>query len=205
MPRVLEKKERSLGIKLSIRGERCNSPKCASIRKPYRPGQHGKKFRRRMSEFGIQHKEKQKIKFSYDLSDKQLKKIFQDAAGKGSSSIEAITEALENRLDNIVMRLGFAESRSVARQLVNHDHILVNSRRAATGSYRLKAGDTVSIKPRSRHLLLFEELALKLKGQEVPSWLSLDKENLVGKMEALPRQVELPFDLNLVVDYYSKK
>ena len=205
MPRVLEKKERSLGIQLSIRGERCNSPKCAFIRKPYRPGQHGKKFRRRMSEFGIQLKEKQKIKFSYDLSDRQLKKIFQDAAGKGSSSIEAITEALENRLDNIVMRLGFAESRSVARQFVNHGHILVNSRRAATGSYRLKAGDTVSIKPRSRHLLLFEELALKLKGQEVPSWLSLDKENLVGKMEALPRQVELPFDLNLVVDYYSKK
>ncbi|MBI2012911.1 MAG: 30S ribosomal protein S4 [Candidatus Colwellbacteria bacterium] len=205
MPRVLEKKERSLGIKLSIRGERCNSPKCASIRKPYRPGQHGKKFRRRMSEFGIQLKEKQKIKFSYDLSDKQLKKIFQDAAGKGSSSIEVIIEALENRLDNIVMRLGFAESRSVARQLVNHGHILVNSRRAATGSYRLHAGDTVSIKPRSRHLPLFEELTEKLKGQEVPSWLSLDKENLVGKMESLPRQVELPFDLNLVVDYYSKK
>ncbi len=205
MPRVLEKKERSLGIKLSIRGERCLSPKCAFIRKPYRPGQHGKKFRRRMSEFGTQLKEKQKIKFSYNLSDKQLKKIFADAAEKGSSSIEAITEALENRLDNVVMRLGFAESRSIARQLVNHGHILVNGRKAATPSYRLKVGDAVSIKPRSRNLPLFGELGEKLKKQELPSWLTLDRENLVGKIEALPRQVELPFDLNSVVDYYSKK
>lgn len=158
-----------------------------------------------MSEFGTQLKEKQKIKFSYNLSDKQLKKIFADAAEKGSSSIEAITEALENRLDNVVMRLGFAESRSIARQLVNHGHILVNGRKAATPSYRLKVGDAVSIKPRSRNLPLFGELGEKLKKQELPSWLTLDRENLVGKIEALPRQVELPFDLNSVVDYYSKK
>lgn len=204
MPRVLEKKERSLGIKLSIRGERCLSPKCAFIRKPYRPGQHGKRFRRRMSEFGNQLKEKQKVKFSYNLSDKQLKKVFQSAAEAGDSSIEEIVEALENRLDNIVMRLGFAESRSIARQIVNHGHILVNNKKAATGSYRLKVGDTVSIKPRSQKLLLFQELADKLKKQELPSWLTLDRENLVGRMEALPRQVELPFDLNLVVDHYSK-
>lgn len=205
MPRVLEKKERSLGIKLSIRGDRCLSPKCALIRKPYRPGQHGKKFRRRTSEFGAQLKEKQKIKFSYSLSDKQLKKIFQDAAEKRDSSIEEITEALENRLDNVVMRLGFAESRSVARQIVNHGHILVNDRKAATGSYRLKIGDTVKIKPRSQNLPPFQELAEKLKKQEPPSWLTLNKEDLVGKVENLPRQIELPFDLNLVVDYYSKK
>ena len=158
-----------------------------------------------MSEFGTQLKEKQKIKFSYNLSDKQLKKIFQGAAKKGDSSIEAIVGALENRLDNIVMRLGFAESRSVARQLVSHSHILVNGKRAATSSYRLKIGDNVSVKPASRALPPFEGLADKLKKQEVPSWLSLDKENLVGKMEDLPRQVELPFDLNVVVDYYSKK
>jgi len=204
MARVLEKKERSLGIKLSIRGERCLSPKCAFIRKPYRPGQHGKRFRRRMSEFGTQLMEKQRIKFSYNLSDKQLKKVFQNAAETRDSSIEEITEALENRLDNIVMRLGFAESRSIARQIVNHGHILVNGRKATTGSYRLKIGDTVSIKPQSQKLLPFQELVEKVKRQELPSWLTLDRENLVGKMEALPRQIELPFDLNLVVDYYSK-
>lgn len=204
MARVLEKKERSLGVKLSIRGERCLSPKCAFIRKPYRPGQHGKRFRRRMSEFGNQLKEKQRIKFSYNLSDRQLKKVFQDAAGKRDSSIEEITEALENRLENIIMRLGFAESRSIARQIVNHGHILVNGRKAKTGSYRLKVGDTVSIKPRSQKLPLFQELVGKVKNQELPSWLTLDKENLIGRMEALPRQVEMPFDLNLVVDYYSK-
>lgn len=205
MPRVLEKKERSLGIKLSIRGERCLSPKCASIRKPYRPGQHGKKFRRRMSEFGSQLQEKQKIKFSYNLSDRQMKKIFQEAAKTGDSSIAEITKALENRLDNVVMRLGLAESRSVARQFVNHGHITVNGRKVTTGSYRLRVGDRVGVKPASRNLLPFQELAEKLKKQEAPSWLALDKENLEGKIEALPREVELPFDLSLVVDYYSKK
>ncbi len=194
-----------MGIKLSIRGDRCLSPKCASIRKPYRPGQHGKKFRRRMSEFGNQLQEKQKIKFSYSLSDKQLKRAFRDAAETGNSSIEAITETLENRLDNVVMRLGFAESRSIARQFVNHGHILVNNRKAKTQSYRLRIGDIVTIKPTSRELPPFKELAEKLKRQEVPSWLSLDKENLIGKVESLPRQIELPFNLNLVVDYYSKK
>ncbi len=194
-----------MGIKLSIRGDRCASPKCASIRKPYRPGQHGKKFRRRMSEFGSQLQEKQKIKFSYSLSDKRLKKIFQGAAKSGENSIEAIVEALENRLDNVVMRLGFAESRSIARQLVNHGHILVNNKKVSTSSYRLKVGDTVSIKPASRSLSPFEDLPDKIKKQETPSWLSLDKENLTGKVEALPRQVEMPFNLNLVVDYYSKK
>ncbi len=194
-----------MGIKLSIRGDRCLSPKCASIRKPYRPGQHGKKFRRRLSEFGNQLQEKQKIKFSYSLSDKQLKRIFEEAAISGDSSIEAVTVALENRLDNIVMRLGFAESRSIARQIVNHGHILVNDRKAKTPSYRLKVGDNVSIKPVSQNLLPFRELALKLKKYEPPLWLSLDKEKLIGQMEALPRQVDLPFDLNLVVDYYSKK
>ena len=157
-----------------------------------------------MSEFGTQLMEKQRIKFSYNLSDKQLKKVFQNAAETRDSSIEEITEALENRLDNIVMRLGFAESRSIARQIVNHGHILVNGRKATTGSYRLKIGDTVSIKPQSQKLLPFQELVEKVKRQELPSWLTLDRENLVGKMEALPRQIELPFDLNLVVDYYSK-
>lgn len=205
MPRVLEKKERSLGIKLSIRGERCLSPKCASIRKPYRPGQHGKKFRRRMSEFGSQLQEKQKIKFSYNLGDRQMKKIFQEAAEAGDSSIAEITEALENRLDNVVMRLGLAESRSIARQLVNHGHITVNGRKVTTGSYRLRVGDRVGVKPASRNLLPFQELVEKLKKQEVPSWLALDKENLEGKIEALPREVELPYELSLVVDYYSKK
>lgn len=158
-----------------------------------------------MSEFGAQLKEKQRIKFSYNLSDKQLKKIFQGAALKRDSSIEEIVEALENRLDNVVMRLGFAESRSIARQLVSHRHILVNNRRAATGSYRLKVGDIISVKPASQSLPPFSELKEKVKKQELPSWLTLDKENLIGKVESLPRQIELPFDLNLVVDYYSKK
>ena len=147
MPRVLEKKERSLGTKLSIRGDRANSPKSALTRKPYKPGQHGKRFSK-LSEFGTQLQEKQKIKFSYGVSDKQLKKIFQSAAGrKGTSAIDAITSVLERRLDNVVMRLGFAPSRSVARQMISHGHFLVNSRKVNTPSYTVKEGDIISIKP----------------------------------------------------------
>jgi len=121
MARVLEKKERSLGVELSIRGERGQSPKRAIIRKPYPPGQHGKRFRK-LSEFGLQLKEKQKVKFSYGLTDKQLKKVFQTAARKSDSTIEVVTEMLESRLDNVVMRLGLALSRSVSKQLVFFFH-----------------------------------------------------------------------------------
>ncbi len=205
MPRVLEKKERSLGLKLSIRGERCLSPKCAFIRKPHRPGQHGKKYRRKLSEFGMQLQEKQKVKFSYGLSEKELRRVFEGAAEKSESVIKNIAEALENRLDNVVMRLGFAESRSIARQLVSHGHILVNGRRVTIPSYRLKVGDVITVRSTSRSNPLFQELPSKLKNYDVPDWLSLDKETPSGKVEALPRNIELPSDINLVVDYYSKK
>ena len=205
MPRVLEKKERSLGTKLSIRGDRANSPKSALTRKPYKPGQHGKRFSK-LSEFGTQLQEKQKIKFSYGVSDKQLKKIFQSAAGrKGTSAIDAITSVLERRLDNVVMRLGFAPSRSVARQMISHGHFLVNSRKVNTPSYTVKEGDIISIKPASVGLRIFEDLKDSLKKYEAPSWLSVDAESLKGEVKSAPKDVDFPFNINLVVDYYSKK
>lgn len=205
MPRVLEKKERSLGTKLSIRGDRCNSQKCALIRKPYKPGQHGKRFSK-LSEFGVQLQEKQKIKLSYGVSDRQLKKIFQSAAGKkGSSAIDAITSVLESRLDNIVMRMGFVPSRSVARQMISHGHFLVNNKRINTPSYRVKVGDIITIKPSSENLLVFEDLKDKLKNYETPSWLSIDAGSLRGEVKSMPKDVDFPFNINLVVDYYSKK
>jgi small subunit ribosomal protein S4 len=205
MPRVLEKKERSLGVKLSIRGKRAESPKSALLRKPYRPGQHGKKYRQRLSEFGVQLQEKQKIKFSYGLTDKQLKRIFEAAAKKADSAIRVVTETLESRLDNALMRLGFFDSRSIARQAVSHGHFLVNGRRVKIPSYHLKPGDVITIRPASRHLSLFQDLPERLKNYEVPPWLELDKTSLTARVVSSPKDVELPFDINLVVDFYSKK
>lgn len=193
-----------MGIQLSIRGERAESPKRAIIRKPYRPGQHGKKFTKK-SEFGTQLAEKQKIMFSYGLTDKQLKKIFKEGAKRTDSAIQVITEKLESRLDNVVMRLGFAPSRSLARQLVSHGHILVNGGEARVPSYELSPGDTVTIKPSSKTHPAFRDLMERLKNHEAPSWLTLDKGALQGKVESPPRDVDFPFDINLVVDYYSKK
>lgn len=203
MPRVLEKKERSLGTKLSIRGERCESPKCALIRKPYRPGQHGKSFSK-MSEFGTQLKEKQKIKFSYGVTDKQLRKVFAEGA-KSDDAIATITGLLERRLDNVVMRLGFVPSRSVGRQMTSHGHFLVNGQRVKTPSYQVSVNDIITIRDAAKSHQIFEELEDKLKGYEPPVWLTIDKAKLEGKVESLPHGVEFPFNINLVVDYYSKK
>src|SRR3989338_2611737 len=204
MPRVLEKRERSLGTKLSIRGERCNSPKCALIRKPHRPGQHGKSYRRRTSDYGAQLKEKQKIQASYGLTNKQLAHLLEEAAKKPESTVLAITRSLETRLDNVVMRLGLAPSRSVARQLVSHGHFLVNGKKMNTPSYRVRASDSITIKPTSKTIVWFSNLKEELKNYEVPAWLSLNKENLDGKVESLPLETVFPFDINSVVDYYSR-
>ncbi len=204
MPRVLEKKERSLGTQLSIRGERSISPKRALVRKPYRPGQHGKRYQR-MSEFGNQLKEKQKIKFSYGISDKRLKKVFKDAAKKTDSAIDFITETLESRLDNAVMRLGFVMSRSIGKQAVSHGYFLVNGKKVKTPSYHVREGDIITIKPSSQNNYVFSDLSERLKNYEPPSWLSLDKNKIEGKVESAPKDVDFPFDINLVVDYYSKK
>jgi len=203
MSRVLEKKERSLGTKLSIRGDRCASPKCALIRKPHPPGQHGKRFTK-LSEFGTQLKEKQKIKFSYGLSDKQLKRIFQEAA-KSTDAISVITELLESRLDNVVMRLGLVPSRSVGRQMTSHGHFLVNGKRVNTPSYKVGVNDIITVKEGSRSNPIFEDIENKLKNYEYPIWLSFDVSKLEGKVESVPHGVDFPFNINLVVDYYSKK
>ncbi len=205
MARVLEKKERSLGAQLSIRGDRAVSPKRALIRKPYPPGQHGKQYRRKPSEFGSQLREKQKLKFSYGLTNKQLKKIFQDAAKSKDSAIKIITNTLEGRLDNVIMRLGFVPSRSIGKQIVSHGHILVNGKKVTTSSYAVRPGDVITIKPASRNISFFQDLGEKLKSYDTPPWLSLNTTTFEGKVESHPKDVEFPFNINLIVDYYSKK
>lgn len=200
MPRVLEKKERSLGTKLSIRGERCDSPKCALIRRSYHPGQHGKRYRRNLSDFGAQLQEKQKMRFSYGLGDGELA----SALKRAGKSPTALLQIIESRLDNVVFRLGFSPSRSVSRQLVSHGHFLVNGKRATTPSYQVKPNYLVSVRPNSKTSPHFQGLSEKLKKYEAPAWLSLNPEAMEGKVLGKPTDVDLPFDINLVVEFYSK-
>jgi small subunit ribosomal protein S4 len=204
MKKALEKRERSLGVKLSIKGDRCNSPKCALIRKPYAPGVHGKSGFKRPSEFRSQLQEKQKIRFSYGLTNKQLASLFDWAESKPRVTSELVIESLESRLDNVVYRLGFAESRPNARQLVSHGHFMVNGKKARTPSIRVRPNDKITIRPISKDNPQFKNLSEKLKGYELPSWLSLNKETLEGIVLSDPKDIKMLFDINLVVDYYSR-
>ncbi|MEE8131574.1 MAG: 30S ribosomal protein S4 [Candidatus Paceibacterota bacterium] len=205
MLKSAEKKERSLGMKLFLKGERCNSPKCAMIRRPYRPGAHGKARRRALSEYGQQLLEKQRIRVSYGLKEAQMRGIFKSALSKTGAAVgEIIIKSLEQRLDNVIFRLGFTTSRVIARQLVSHGHFFVNGKKVTIPSFRVKPKDVISIKPSSKNLLIFKDLPNIIKKYEAPDWLVIDKGELEGLVVSLPKDVEIPFDINLVVDYYSR-
>ncbi len=199
-----EKKERSLGVKLFLKGDRCNSPKCTMVRRPYRPGLHGKRRSGAPSEFKSQLQEKQKIKATYGIREAYMKKVVNEAAKNPEVTGLMIINFLERRLDNVVYRLGFTSSRSVARQMVGHGHFLINGKKITVPSYRIKVGDIISIRPQSKEHLNFKDLTTNLKKIEPPVWLTFDQERLEGKVIALPKDVESIFDINLVIDYYSK-
>jgi small subunit ribosomal protein S4 len=199
-----EKRERRLGAKLLLKAERCNSPKCATVRRPYPPGIHGKKRGAALTEYGQQLQEKQKVKFTYGIREAQMKKIFMAAAKNPGVTGEMIISLLERRLDNVVFRLGLALSRSIARQLINHGHILINNRKTRVPSYQVNIGDIITIRPQSKDHRVFKDLAINLKRYEPPIWLIIDKEKFEGKILSLPKDFEIPFDINMVVDYYLK-
>ncbi len=198
-----EKKERALGTKLFLKAHRCNSPKCATIRRPSRPGLHGK-ARHTTSEFGQQLNEKQKIKVSYGIRESQMRRIFSVASKNPGVTGTMMVQMLERRLDNVLYRMGFAESRSIGRQLAGHGHIMVNGRKVTIPSYLVKVGDVISIRPESKNSPQFKDLAERLKKYDAPVWVSVDPDKLEGKLVSLPKDFEVPFDVNLVVDYYSK-
>ena len=200
--RPTEKKERALGTKLFLKAFRCASPKCAMIRRPYKPGVHGNKKggrRKEPSEYGRQLKEKQRVQISYGLNNNQMRRLF-----RGKNKTEEILELLEKRLDNVIFRLGLADSRISARQLINHGHFLVNGKKVTTPSYLVRIGDKASLNANSRKLKVFDSLELKLKKNEPLKWLKLDKEKLIGELVDKPQEINLPFDLNLVAEYYSR-
>ncbi len=199
--RAKEKKERALGEKLFLKAQRCSSHKCVMIRRPFPPGQHGQKQRRRPSEYGRQLKEKQKLAIVYGLTNKQMAKLFRERAGDPKK----IVSALEKRLDRVVYYLGFAPSPRVARQIVSHGHIMVNGRKVNFPSYEVKKEDVVTIRPQSKSLQLFEDLDNTLKKHEPPEWLKLDKKKYEGKCVGEPKEdAILPFDINLIGEFYSR-
>ncbi len=199
-----EKRERSLGVHLFLKAHRCNSPKCVQLRKGYRPGIHGQ-ARHAVTEFGKLLNEKQKIKASYGLREAHLRKIFSAALKSSGNTGNMIVQLLERRLDNVLFRIGFAPSRSVARQLIGHGHVMLNGRKHTISSYAVKIGDKLAIRPQSKNNVSLKELnAEGLKKFEAPVWVRLDKEKVEGEVVSLPKDIEVPFDVNMVVDYYSK-
>ncbi len=200
MHSIKEKKERSLGVKLFIKADRCNSPKCAMIRHPYRPGMHGERGRRSVSDYGRQLQEKQKMQLLYGFNSRQMQNLF------NAYSQEEVLLRLEMRLDHVVFLLGFAKSPRIARQFVSHGHIHVNGRKVTIPSFHVKIGDVVRIRPESRDGKLFEDIHARLKEHTAPAWLELSPEKLEGKCVSNPPvgDLQLPFDINLVVQFFAR-
>jgi len=200
-----EKKERSLGEHLHLKGYRCQTPKCALVRRPFGPGQHGQKHKRKaLSDFGKQIKEKQKFKLSYGIDESNLRKLLEEASRSQRSTVEKLIELVERRLDNVIFRLGFAASRSQGRQLIIQGHIFVNKKRVKSPGFSVKVNDIISFREESKDTANFKNLKESLKNYEQPAWLSLDKEKLEGRILDLPREAELPVEINLLVESFNK-
>lgn len=199
-----EKRERALGVKLFLKPERCMSEKCVIVRRPTRPGAHGKARRQTLSEFGQLLQEKQRFKHLYGVREAYLRRIFSIAVRHTGVTGDLFASLLERRLDNVVFRLGFAPSRSVARQLVGHGHFLIKGRRVTIPSYQVKAGDVIRIRPESQAHPRFKELAARLKTYDPPAWLRVDVSSLEGHVLSDPKDLDATFNANMVVDFYSR-
>jgi small subunit ribosomal protein S4 len=193
------------GAKLFLKGTRCYTKKCAFERRPTPPGQHGVR-RRKMGEFGVQLREKQKMRRVYGVLERQFRNYFREAETHAGVTGEALLQSLETRLDNVVFRLGFASSRAQARQLVSHGHFAVNGKSTNIPAYSLKPGDRVEVRESRRGREAFKTVKETLRSHQAPEWLSLDAAKLAGSVASLPRRDQMPLDLSeqLVVEYYSR-
>ena len=193
-------------VKLFLKGDRCYSDKCAFDRRSYPPGEHGERRGRKISDYGIQLREKQKIKRIYGLSENQFHLFFERADRQKGITGANLLVALERRLDNVVYRLGFANSRTQARQLVQHSHFLVNGKKVNIPSLLVKIGDVVEVRERSRKIQLIQDSLDAVVRRGVPQWLDLEKDNLKGVIKSLPVREDLtmPMQEQLVVELYSK-
>lgn len=198
MKKITEKKERSLGVKLFLKAERCNSPKCVTVRRPQRPGVHGKR-RSTKTEFGKQLQEKQKIQIYFGLNNRQMRQLF-------NASRDEVLRTLFHRLDQVVFAAGIAKSSRIARQFISHGHITVNGRKVTIPSFNVTIGDVVSVRPESRGKKIFEGIQEQLKKYTPPLWITINSETLEGKCVALATSVDIqfPFDVSLVGQFYAR-
>ena len=204
-----EKIERRIGEKLYLKGERSYSQKSAMVKKPYPPGMHGQKgTRKKLSEYGQQLKTKQKVRNIYRLLEKQFKHYVKDASQSKKDPYDYIMYKLEKRLDNVVFRMGLAQSRDQARQLVNHGHITVNGKKTDIPSFEVKGGDQIGIREASLKIPYFTTLMPQwLKKAEAPSWISFDKEKLIANIKGVPTFPESGIqvtDLQAIIEFYSR-
>lgn len=193
------------GLKLYLKGDRCYTDKCAIDRRGYAPGQHGA-ARKKSSEYGIQLRAKQKARRIYGVLEKQFRNYFEKAERQGGVTGENLLRLLERRLDNVVFRLGFASSRAEARQLVRHNHFLVNGHKVNIPSYLVKVGDEIVVKEKSKESPRFKEIAEAAAHKTPPAWLELDVANLTGKVVSLPSRedIDVPVEEHLIVELYSR-
>ncbi|HWS29094.1 MAG TPA: 30S ribosomal protein S4 [Clostridia bacterium] len=194
------------GTKLFLKGDRCYSAKCAVTKRHTPPGQHGQARARKMSEYGIQLREKQKCRRAYGVLESQFRKYYTMATNMRGVTGENMLGLLERRLDNVIYRLGLADSRPQARQLVNHGHFRIDGKKVDIASYLVKPGQTITVRDRSRDMDHLKELREQGAAKPIPKWLDLDAANLVGKIVAMPQRddIDLTIEEHLIVEYYSK-
>ena len=194
------------GMKLFLKGERCYTEKCAIEKRNLPPGQHGKLRKAKLVGYGLQLREKQKVKRIYGVLENQFRRYFEIADRTRGITGETLLQLLERRLDNVIYRLGLATSRPQARQLVRHGHFLVNGRKVDVPSYSVKAGDVISVKGPSAQAAVLAHAMEEVKGRGIPAWLEFDSSRMAGRVVSLPtrEQINLPVQEQLIVELYSK-
>jgi len=197
---------RYLGEKLMLKGEKCSTPKCPLEKRNIPPGKYYLTRQRKVSDYGLRLREKQKVSFSYGILERQFRKFFAEAKKTPGSAGESLLILLERRLDNVVYRLGFADSRSQARQIVRHGHILVNGHRTDIPSFLVNSGDVIQWRETSTKTEYYKTTVEKVKEKVIPAWLSLDEERMTGSVLSFPSKdaIEAKFDGKAIIEYYSR-
>ncbi len=193
-------------MKLFLKGERCYTEKCAIEKRNFPPGQHGKTRKAKLAGYGLQLREKQKVKRIYGVLEDQFRRYFEQAERTRGITGVTLLQLLERRLDNVVYRLGLGTSRSQARQLVRHGHIQVNGQKVDIPSFSVKAGDVIGVISRTQKNVTVEHAMEEVKGRGIPEWLSFDATTISGRMVSMPtrEQINLPVQEQLIVELYSK-
>lgn len=193
------------GEKLFLKGDRCYTEKCAIERRKYPPGQHGQGYRK-LSDYGVQLREKQKVRKIYGLLEREFRRYFYEAERKKGITGEILLQFLETRLDNMVYRMGFTPNRREARQLVNHGHFLVNGKKVDIPSYEIKSGYFIEVKESSRNVPEVIDSISKAEHRGIPPWVEVDSANMRGKVLHIPtrEEIQLPVQEQLIVELYSK-